>query len=297
MFSRHFIVILALALTACGQEQEDPNKSVALAQQENVLVTVNGEAITDNDLDAAIVRTLGEYASYQLDEKGRAKMLESLVLSKAMSITQKSQMSESEIADIDHIVSAYREEIMTKRYLQDNVTPLPVSNAMVENYYNQHPEQFGGKTIKTFEVIKGLTKNEGAARQKMIDEINRLATTPNWKTISTNFKIGGSQLEYSTGAVSSGVLKSDIDGILQSLSVNQTSDINFINQLPLIVRVVSEKVISPKPLKLVSSDIKKSLAPIQLKKSVKKLSEKILKEVNVQYSVSSINNSNSMTNE
>lgn len=292
MFNRHFILALTLTVTlflsACEQKNTNNSQNITVSKKETILVSVNGETISENDLDAAITRTLGEYASFQLGETGRSKVLQSLVLSKAMAITQKSLMSADEIKDMDRMVSAYREELLTKRYLQQNVVALPVTNSMVENYYHEHPQQFGGKTIKTFEVIKGLTRAEGIARQKMIAVINGLAENKNWKAASARLKNQGLQLEYSKGAVTAGVLKSDIDGILLTLSVNQTSNIHFINELPLIVRILDEKVIAAKPLKAVSTEIKKSLAPVQLKKAVKKVSEQILNEVEVKYLESSI---------
>jgi len=280
---RTYALIFTLALSGCSQDDVNEISKVAVEKQEVVLVSVDGEVIDDEDLDSAIVNTLGEYAAFQLEQAGRQKVLKSLVVSKAMAITQTKKLNEDEINAIERKVKAYREKLLVKRYLKDNVVPIPVTKAMVEEYYQQNPELFGGKIISTFEVVKGLTKVEGPARNKIITVITDLAKNKDWKATVAKLKNSGLQLEYSKGALSGKMLKSDIDSILKNLSLNQASNVHYIDGLPLIARVINKKTIAPKPLSLVSDDIKKSLAPIQLKKAVRNVSDEILKKVSVVY--------------
>ena len=284
MNNRLYILIMSTLLFACEPKSVDETVTSAVQENERVLVKVNGEVISENDLDAAIVRTLGEYGAFQLDDAGRNKVLQSLVVSKAMAITQQNKLNEEELKRIEQMVKAYREELLVKRYLKNNVVPIPVTSQMVEDYYKKHPEQFGGKTIRTFEVVKGLTKAEGPARKKIISAITELSIQSEWKEAVSELKLKGLQIDYSKGALSKGTLKSDIDSIISDTPLGKTSNIHFVDGLPLITRILSEKTIAPKPLSLVSNDIKKSLAPIQLKKAVKQASDELLLQVSVTYS-------------
>lgn len=286
MCNRYFrqlaLLLSILLFSGCGQQRVTAETSVD-TPPDNVLATVDGEVISEDDLTAAITRTLGEYAAFQLDETGRDKVLQSLVLSKAMAIKQKSLMSPQENSEVERMVNAYREELLAKRYLQDNVVALPVTNAMVKKYYQQKPEKFGGKTIKTFEVVKGLITSKGAARDETIEHISQLDQQDDWQLVASQLKTQGIQIDYSQGAVTAGVLTTEIDKIIQHLSVNQSSELRFVQGLPIKVRVLEQKTIAPKPLMAVASTIKKSLAPIQLKKAVNKEATKLLKQVTVVY--------------
>jgi len=283
MNNRIFLLIISIFLVACKPNDVDDNASQVTPENDHVLVEVNGKQINEKDLEAAIVHTLGEYASFQLDDAGRGKVLKSLVLSKAMALTQEKRLTAAESNNIDRMVQAYREELLVKQYLNENVVPIPVTSEMVEEYYNNNPERFGGKSIRTFEVVKGLTKIKGPARNKIIASITELSKESDWKKATAKLKQTGVQVEYSKGALSTGTLKSDIDKILQNLPIKQSSTIQFVDGLPMVVRVVSEKNIAPKPLALVSNDIKKSLAPLQLKKAVKQVSDELMKSVTVTY--------------
>lgn len=282
MLKQSILVFCVLWLSACSQPEQNIEKNAEISK-ENVLVKVDGQTITSDDLDTAITRTVGELAAFQLDESGREKVLQSLVLSKAMAITQTAMLSLEEKQEIERMVVAYREEILAKKYLKENISAVPVTESMVKEYYETHPEKFGGKTIRTFEVVKGLTKLEGSARDKMMTAMNQLETNKNWKSQVQTMKKDNLQVELSEGAVTQGVLKSNIDSILQSLSLNETSKLHFINGLPMIFRITKENKIAPKPLADVRSEIKKSLAPIQLKNAVKQVSDEILKKVKIEY--------------
>ncbi|NVJ62008.1 MAG: peptidyl-prolyl cis-trans isomerase [Gammaproteobacteria bacterium] len=275
-------VLVSLGLISCSEQNSSSNQGSEL-QTTSWLAKVNGKPISAEDLDSAIDRTVGELAAFQLDEAGRQKVLESLVLSKAMADKQLSNMGPEDTAALERKVTAYREELLAKQYLQQNITPVPVSESMVEEYYRDNPNKFGGKTIRTYEVIKANSKLSGDVRKQLMEKMNQLTFDSDWQKATQQMTDSGFGVSFSKGAVTEGVLKSKIDSIIQTLEQDQVSSVHFIDGIPMIFRVTKSQSVSPKPLAEVRSEIRKSLAPIQLRKAIKKASEEILKEAEVIY--------------
>ena len=65
--------------------------------------------------------------------------------------------------------------------------------------------------------------------------------------------------------------------------MGETSRLSFIKGMAYVVRITEEKKIPPRPLSEVSAKIRKSLAPIQVKESVKAASTKALETAEVIY--------------
>ncbi|TQV87442.1 peptidylprolyl isomerase [Aliikangiella coralliicola] len=287
-------LVLSLALLSCGQNEEQPenkaqknsdNSVVAshLNQNENAIVKVGDQIITQDDLDAAILRTVGELGAFQLDQEGRSKVLESIVLSTIMAQKQMDALSVEEKQQVEIQVKAYRNELLAKKYLKENISSLPVTNEMVKNYYEKHPEKFGGKTIKTYEVIKGLTKLEGDVRKKLLAEINRVGASKNWQGEVEKLKRQGYQITYARAAHTDKSLNKQIDIILAGLELNEVSSVHYLDGMPMIFKVVESRTVEPKPLSQVRTEIRKALAPLQLKKAVRQISDELLKQANIEY--------------
>ncbi|WP_144391293.1 peptidylprolyl isomerase [Pleionea sediminis] len=281
LFAKTSLVFLVSLFVACSDTSNKTEDSSSTNQ--DWLVKVNGDVISSEDLESAIERTVGELAAFQLDESGRQKVLESLVLSRAMADKQLSLMTEEEVASIDSQVKAYREELLAKLYLKNNLTPIPVTEEMVKEYYENNPDKFGGKTVRSYEVVKANSKVSGEARKKIMSSLSDIAKEPQWQDKVQQLKQQGFGVSYAKGAVTQGVLNSKVDSIIQGLPLQEASSVHFVDGIPMILRVVKEQKVSPKPLAEVRNDIRKSLAPIQLRKAVKKASKEILAEAKVVY--------------
>jgi hypothetical protein len=62
-------------------------------------------------------------------------------------------MTPEDLAVLDKKINRYREQLLVKMYLVRQTNPEPVTLKMVKDYYEGHPEKFGGKTIREFEMI------------------------------------------------------------------------------------------------------------------------------------------------
>lgn len=77
-------------------EVEKTKVEKSIVASPDVLVSVEGNPITALDLDLAVERTTGSAGLFQIDEKARKKILESLVMSKALGLAkEKNSASEN----------------------------------------------------------------------------------------------------------------------------------------------------------------------------------------------------------
>jgi len=281
--------IFILSLAGCHSdnamnETNDQTKSLLPSvDTSEIVATVSGQKITQDDLDAAIDKTFGEYATTQINQDISKKVLQSLVMSKAMAMKEQASLTSEELKDIERDVSSYREELLTKKYLQDNISQIPVSQAMIEEYYHQHPERFAANTIRSFEMVQSLVNTAGDARDQAIDKLKMFNTDNDWSSTVSKLKQQGIQFKYSKGASSDGVLDKEINNILVGLKPKQVSSVYFIDGYPTVMRLNKLVETSPKPLQQVENDIRKMLLPVQLKQAISKASKELLATQKVIY--------------
>ena len=84
--------LFCLVLTACEQSSEPKDDANEQSQQSSestadVLASVNGEAITQNDIDFMIERTFSGAEQLFFDQKMQDKVLDSLIASTAMRLS------------------------------------------------------------------------------------------------------------------------------------------------------------------------------------------------------------------
>lgn len=131
------LCISALLLSACDSGQNE----TASVDDSNVIAKVNGTSISQQQLELMKTRLFSrQQPKVNMDKV----IIESLVASRAMSLAMLKDMDAVQKSELDTKVAAYREELLMKRYLQANITPLPVTSEMVKKYYESHPEEFSG---------------------------------------------------------------------------------------------------------------------------------------------------------
>lgn len=290
---RNISVALALSLflSACGDKDRSESAPLIESNTDNGLATVNGDVITELDLELAINRTFSQADQILINEQVRKNVLDSLIAAKAMSQAIASQLSEDDLLVIQGKVAAYKEELMVKEYLSRNVVPEPVTTQMVEDYYSQNPEKFGGGIIRYFEFVKASKKPTEPERALIMANVEAFSAEAEWKsvvdTLNQDFKKEGSaqplELRYQSSRANAGLLGSEIENILSRLKVGEHSGLMFIKGIPHMFRVFKEEELIPKPLHEVSGDIRKLLAPLQLRKAVKQETESVTANAKVTY--------------
>ncbi len=284
-----FLILILGLIAGCtetpsGRTKQDKHKpTVNLKGDDIILASVNGSPITKYELEKTIQKSLGKYFTGKLDKEGRKKVLESLVMSRAIALAQEKDLSDRDQAVLDKKLKAHREELLVMQYLATHAPPEPVSREMIKEYYDKHPERFGGKTIRTYEMISTKQMVRSQERDELIELLKKPAEKKDWSKWANDLQKKGYPVTYRQGQMNKNVLHSKLFQLMSSLKKGETSQLSFIKGLAYLVRMADEKLVEPRPLKEVSAQLRKSLAPIQFKKAIKQASEQVLEKVEVIY--------------
>ncbi len=280
------IVSITFLMVACTEKSDQATtepKPGNLKGDDVILASVNDSPITKYDLNQTIRSTLGRSSASKLDEEGRKKVLESLVASRAIAQVQEKALTPKETAALEKKINSYREKLLVKQHLAKNVPLQPVTQEMIQKYYRDHPEKFGEKKTRTYEMIVSQENLEIKARDGLIKALKNPQEKKDWAKWVKDLKKNNHEVSYRKGQLSDKILNSKLRNLMASLKMGDTSSLTFIRGMVYIVRIRDEKQIPPRPLKDVSGQIRKTLSPIQIKKAVKQASEDVLEEVNVVY--------------
>jgi len=277
------LLLAGALLIGCEQDSRQALES-APVEPAAVLVTVDGTPVTREQLELAVQRTLGDSAPlFASEEEVERKILESLVSSRAMARLAERELSAAEKAELELKAQAYREEILVKHYLQAHADPEPVTTQMVNDYYQRHPEEFGGALEKSFEVIASNRPLEDQERTELIGLLSGQAMqSKDWAALVEQWRAKGKPLEYRQNHLKLELLEQPLRSLVEPTAAGAIAPLYAKNEL-LLVRVTGERRLPAKPLGEVSAEIREKLAPQTLKQAVKNLSAKALKEVEVEY--------------
>jgi hypothetical protein len=276
-------LLLGLLLAGCEEKSRQALENVPV-EPSATLVVVDDSAITRAQLELTIERTLGESAPLFATEEVERKILESLVSSRAMALLAERELGASERAQLDLKAQAYREELLVRHYLQTHATPEPVTTEQVVDYYNRHPDEFGGGVEKSFEIIGNSQTLDEAQRTELIALLSGpQVQDDNWQALVATWRSAGKPLEYRQSRLKLELLEQPLRSLVEPTAVGSIAPL-YINDQLLLVRVTDEQRLPAKPLNEVSGSIREKLAPQALKQAVKSLSAKALKQVKVEYS-------------
>ncbi len=271
------IAVTAASLTACQREEK-----VVLTDDNVILVNVSDTPITAYDLQLAISDNLGDEAAFSLNDSGREKLLDSLIASKAMALAAAKEASVEELAILDKRVAAYREQLLVKAYLKQHADITPVSSEMVEEYYKKHPEKFGAVRLVDYEIVQFDSTSKGDLRERMLKLFDGATNEKNWKQWVDANRNAPLKLSYIKQRSALNVLPPSYSAILRQLSLGQTSDVFWVDGKAMRFRVNAEEWTAPRPLAEVSAEIRKALAPVQMKESIKKVTDQVLQTTKVE---------------
>ncbi len=284
-FKYCLIGLSLITLAGCDNKTNDNLSSSYVLQttDDPALVTVNGQIITQKDLDVATLRLVGVTRMTELDEAASKKILESLVMSRLISSAAEATLNDEQKNSIARQVRDYREEILVKQYLRDNVEPSPITQAMVKAHYEKFSERYGASTIREYQLLTANSRPEGAARQNMLKALAQAKDNKNWPVFIKKIKSQGIVISLKQGRSTEKLLHKQLQLALASLKVNETSRPFLIDGVPQVIRITNEVKEKPRPLNEVSAKIRKALLPGQLKIAVKQVADSLKKTANIKY--------------
>lgn len=275
-----FAVVALLTLVACSQEPSttEPAAQDNAVDSSPVLALVNGQTITQDDVDFMIRRTFSGAEQLFFDDKMQAKVLDSLIASMAMKQKMQSSLGQDSLDDIHNRANAFKEELFVKEYLVQHATPVPVSTTMVKDYYEQYPEEFGGGESRVFEMLSTSKTPSESNRDAIIKLTQAIQDNDNWAAFGASNTVG---LNHKKATMRPGLFNASIEGTVKNTLLKQASNVIFVKGVPHFIRVLEVKALAPKPLNQVSGQIRKKLAALQLKKAVKNASATAIADADV----------------
>lgn len=273
---------LCLYLVACGpsdQSKDDKNKASTDA---SAIVTVNGEPITQQDIDLLVDRMFSEADVLMGSDALKDKVIESLVTSRAIKQKALQELDSAEAEKIRQQARAYEEELFVKAYLKNHATPEPVTIEMVQQYYEAHPESFGEEKIRSFELLRAPANVDELVRDNILKSVASIKATKDWPQAAKEWS-DKFQLQFQQGRAKKGLLEPELEAAITKMQKGDTSDIFYIDGQLHLARVIDIQTIPPKPLSEVSADIRRQLAPLQLKKAIKKVSESVRSQSKIEW--------------
>ncbi|WP_415894908.1 peptidyl-prolyl cis-trans isomerase [Neptuniibacter sp. PT34_22] len=273
-----------VTLSGCSEKSEDAPKATSQTPatqsvQPDALVSVNGESITQQDLEFTIRRTFSQAELLYANEEVNQKVLQSLIAGEAMKQKIKQELSEDTLGEIAQKVKAYEQELFIKEYLSHYAQPQPVSVSMVQDYYTKNPDQFGGTTIKQLEILRSSKPLDDELKQSVLQNQPQIETSDDWAQLVQNLP-GDLVLQKTSSA---GQLDTRLTQAINTLNKGQVTSAIFIEGNIYFAKVVGETTLPPKPLSEVSGQIRKMLSPQQVRKAVKRASDEVVAEAKIEY--------------
>jgi hypothetical protein len=152
---------------------------------------------------------------------------------------------------------------------------------MIAEYHSAHPERFGATSIRTYELVGTSRALAGHERAKILAALNDAKQQSDWRIWAKDLEASGLPIVYRRGDLLDPVVHQRLDQLMRSLAVGETSATTFVQGRAYVARITEERKRPPRPLKEVRDDIKRSLAPLQLRDAVKKAGERVLKDAHV----------------
>lgn len=289
-FSVTTLLIISSILSACGDKQEHSKDKADVVHSEysgtqastaEILVTVDGSTVTAPELEYAVSRlTAGQLipSKQALNEK----VLQSLVASRAMAILQERTLTEDAKQQLALKVAAYREELLVKDYINTHASPQPVTNEQVKAYYQKNPNEFGGDNLKTFEYIVGVNVEDDDDKKTLQQALSSLTFASDWQAKAEALKKQGLSVEYKTAKMRESLVQEPVKSLLEKTDAGAMTPVLMAEEV-LVLKVTSHQKISAKPFAQVSSEIRKTLAAIETKESIRTLTDDVLNRVEINY--------------
>jgi hypothetical protein len=273
------VPMLGLALLA-GCHHQAP-KEIPGARQ--VLATVNGSPITQFDMDRTAIRLLGPQRFSSLDKTARHKVLESLVLSRAIAQIEAKQLDPVDSYSLDKQVEDYREQLLVKHYLKDHANPKPVTEEMIADYYNKHPEQFGGGEHKRYQMLYVTQDLSDAERQSVLKAYSSASGQSDWKHYALALAKKKLPISEQQGVTPVSLPNKTLDDVLTKLETGKVSTVTFVDGRPYLLRVTGTYTTKPRPLDDVRGQIRRELLPVRIKQVLDEVSKEVLGKAKVSY--------------
>src|SRR5690606_15528379 len=171
-----FTAAAAALLLACSR----PGGDNAQVTDGTILARVNGSAVTEGDIERMLRETVGDEFALHMNEQLYENALRSVVISRAMAQRIEPALTADERRDLDARVAAYREQLLVQEYMRRHARPVPVTEQMIREYYEAHPDRFGGGKVHSYELLYSSPLTDVDAKA-VLDALRTARDSKDWK--------------------------------------------------------------------------------------------------------------------
>lgn len=264
------------------QRESVPVPSPARKEEGKVLVEVNGSRITSHDLQEALLDLLGPEEAAKADIKTREKVLRGMMAGRAIAQAMEAELDQEALSEIKRKVAAYRENLLVQEYLKRHIQLKPISHEMILEYYKTHPEKFGARDVRIYEMVHSNRPMKTKERDALFALLKRLRLERDWEKQVREWKRSGHPLVYREGELSE-VMDPEVLAIFQPLALGEASPVTFLHGDMYIVRIVSQHSVPPRPFGEVSEDIRRIMSAMQIKEALEQAVQQILPDADIVY--------------
>jgi hypothetical protein len=273
-----YIAAALVCASACKSEPPKDDGSGA------VLARIDGAPITEADLALAAVKAVGKDYVRLLGPEDKKKLLESIVLARAIAVEAEKDLDARARADLERRVRAHKEQLLVEHYLGVHGNLEAVSAEAMQRYYDENSERFGGGVVRRYELLVGSRVPSEAETQKLIAALRGAPARQDWQALAADLQKQGLPLVFQKGEGGESALHVRLQSLIKGLAVGQTSGLTYIEGKPYVARVVAETKRPPKPLTEVREEIRAALAARQKSEALAAMSEKVMAARRVEYS-------------
>jgi len=152
--------------------------------QSKVLAVVGGRAITDADVDRALMG-LGQRAQQYNNPQGRQILLEQLINKELILMDAKKNLMEHE-PEFKAELEKLKNELLANYYVEKALRQVKVNETEIRAYFDQHPEEFQGEEtvsashilVESEEKAQDLLNKIQSGEMKFEDAARGFSTCP-----------------------------------------------------------------------------------------------------------------------
>ncbi len=280
-------VIAASAAPWWGEpepEPVEPARAALLPGDDVVLAYVGPQRlpVTQYDVQQAAERTLGNLAGVAVEAGTRGEMVDSVISTRAMAVLRESELTPTQAAELDKRVQAYRERLLVRDYLDAHAEPVTTSEEALRAYYDAHPEKFGPRPERHFELVYVELGRDSSARPGLLRALSEVTLAEDWRGAVAERQKKGLPVGFRRGDAGLANLPKRLRETALKLGVGEASTVVMVGDRAYALRMTKLGKKPGKTFEDVRERIAKLLEPRETRAQLQAVKDDVLEKVPVE---------------
>lgn len=289
MLRRYLIPTLCVLpfLAACGPDtaediaQGAPNtpSEADTALKADAVAYVNGTRISHELLTHEARRVTGRELS-ELDAETADKLLDAVIMRRALTLEARRGMQPDAERRLAAELEAYEEQVLVKRYLAERAVVQPVTDEMIDTYYENHKDRYESVQGREYEML--AVKPVESSRREVLQVLQAAKSHRDWAAAGTQIEALGATVTHAGGKVNTALLQPGLKKLLDDIQSPDESRLSRVEDTVYLVRITKAGETTHAPLSEVEASIRRELSAARVKQAIRELGGRVLKESDVE---------------